>query len=104
MTAFAAALGVLFMDPNLSVAAVYRAGGTGNGVPVRIVRSSPDDIVEFGGGSFVVGTVIIDIRVADAPAPARGDTVTIGAVSYLINGAPRRDPEQLYWRCVAVPT
>lgn len=50
MTAFAAAIGVLFGDPNLSVEALYRSGGDGEAHPVRIMRRAPDSIGDFGSG------------------------------------------------------
>jgi hypothetical protein len=44
LSAFAAAKDVLAADPNLGTDAVYRAGGTGSEVTLRIVRASPDRI------------------------------------------------------------
>ena len=77
-TAFAAAIDVLFADPNLAIDAVYRAGGADPGVPVRVILRRPDRIGEFGETRIVAETVVIDVRVSDVAAPAEGDTIEAG--------------------------
>lgn len=44
MNAFAAAIDLLFEDPNMAVDALYRAGGAGSGTPVRVIRKAPDQL------------------------------------------------------------
>jgi hypothetical protein len=97
VTAFAAALDALFADPNLSVAATWRPGGTGAGAPVRVVRPSPDRITSFGESRYVTDAVHLEIRVADAPTLARGDLIEIAGESLEIIGEPMRDRERLLW-------
>ncbi len=97
MTAFAAATSALFRDPNIAVDAVYRPGGTGAGVSIRVVFSSPDQLAAFGEGRFVTDTVLIAVCVADAPDLAESDTVEINGTLYTIRGAPIRDADRLVW-------
>lgn len=101
MTAFAAALDALFADPNLSVAAIWRTGGTGAGVPVRVVRLSPDRITSFGESRFVTDAVHFEVRVAEAPTLARGDAIEIAGEAFEIIGEPLRDRDQLLWTAEA---
>jgi hypothetical protein len=97
VTAFAAATSALFRDPNIAVDAVYRPGGTGAGVSIRVVFSSPDQLAAFGEGRFVTDTVLIAVCVADAPDLAESDTVEINGTLYTIRGAPIRDADRLVW-------
>jgi hypothetical protein len=103
MTAFADALGALFSDPNLSVAALWKSGGVGAGVPVRIVLKQPDQLVNFGLSRAIVATTLIDVRVADVASPHKGDVVVIGGVGYEILADPRIDTLRLKWECEAAP-
>jgi len=63
MSAFAAALGALFGDPNIGRDAVYIADG-GAPVLVRVVARRADDITEFGDAHLWSVTPRIDLRVA----------------------------------------
>ena len=100
MTAFAASVDVLFGDPNLALDAIYRDGGAGAGVPVRVVRRAPDAVTNFGDGRFVTDTVLIDVRTKEA-RPARGDTFEIGPETFEVISEPVRDSERLIWTCEA---
>ena len=97
MTAFAIAATAMFRDPNIAVDAVYRPGGTGAGVSIRVVFSSPDQLAAFGEGRFVTDTVLIAVCVADAPDLAESDTVEINGTLYTLRGAPIRDADRLVW-------
>ena len=101
MTAFAAALGAIFADPNLSIGAVYRAGGAGEGTPVRVMRRAPDSITDFGTGRFVTSSLRIDVLMADVAQLAAGDTFEIGAELLEVRGEPMRDTEHLVWTAEA---
>ena len=101
MTAFAIAATAMFRDPNIAVDALYRPGGTGAGVSIRVVFSSPDQLAAFGEGRFVTDTVLIAVRVADAPDLAESDTVEIEGTLYTIRGAPVRDADRLVWSAEA---
>ena len=43
------------------------------------------------------GPLMVDVRVADLPAPRPGDVIVIGADSHVIQGEPLRDRERLIW-------
>lgn len=101
MTAFAAALDALFADPNLSVAATWRPGGTGAGVPLRVIQLSPDRIAGFGESRFVTDAVHFELRVADAPELARGDVIETDGEAFEIIGEPLRDRDRLLWTAEA---
>ncbi|MFN9090936.1 MAG: hypothetical protein ACK5V0_05405 [Alphaproteobacteria bacterium] len=101
MTAFTAATAALFRDRNMAVDALYRPGGIGVGVPVRVIRSAPDSLAQFGEGRFVTDTVLIAVRVADAPGLGPGDTFEIEGTLHTIRGAPVRDADRLVWSAEA---
>ena len=102
MTAFAAAVAVLFRDPNLAANALWRPGGSGAPVALRVIRRAPDAEVGFGEARARVRSVILQLRVADAPALAAQDTVEAFGALYRIQGAPERDAHRLIWTAEAV--
>ena len=97
MTAFAAALDVLFADPNLGVDAVFRAGGAGPGDPIRVIVRQPDRIGTFGETRIAATTTTVDLRVAEVAAPAPGDAIEVYGTVYMIQGEPIRDAARLLW-------
>jgi len=102
-TVFGAAIDALFRDANIARDALWRAGGLGGGVPVRVVWRAPDTVAEFGGGRFVTATRFLDVRTKDVPALAQGDTFAIGSDEYFVQGDPRRDDEGLIWSAEVRP-
>lgn len=101
MTAFAAAIDTLFADPTLARDALWRAGGTGDGTAVRVIRKRPDQVVGFGDSRAVLPTVLIDVRQSEVPSPAAGDTVAIESETFGIIATPVSDTERLIWTCEA---
>jgi len=97
MTAFAIAMNVIFADRNMAVDALWLAGGIGLGVPVRVIRKSPDEITPFGAGRILTETTMLDARVADMPTPTPGDLIRIGAEDFILQGEPKLDRERLIW-------
>jgi hypothetical protein len=102
MSAFTSAIDALFADPNLGEDALWKAGGVGAGVAVRIIRKSPDRMAEFGESRAVLPTIGIDIRRSQAAAITEGDLIEIGAEAYRIIGEPMGDPLGLVSACEAV--
>ena len=96
MSAFAAAVGALFADPNIGRDAVYTAGG-GAPILVRIVARRADTVTDFGDARLWSETTRIDLRVAEVPAPRPGDRIEIEGEAFLIQGEPVRDRERLVW-------
>jgi len=100
--AFTSAIDALFADPNIGEDALWKAGGAGAGLAVRIIRKSPDRMAEFGDSRAVLPTVGIDIRRSQAAAITEGDLILIGSESYRIIGEPMGDALGLVLACGAV--
>ena len=96
MSAFAAAIGALFADPNIGRDAVYIADG-GAPVLLRVVARRADAITDFGDARLWSETTRIDLLVAEVPAPRPGDRIEIDGEDFLIQGEPVRDRERLVW-------
>jgi hypothetical protein len=101
MNAIELAIEALFADPHLSRDALWRAGGTGDGTAVRVIRKRPDQVVGFGDSRAVLTTVLIDVRQSEVPSPAEGDMVEIEAETFAIIATPIGDTERLIWTCEA---
>ena len=101
MSAFASAVDALFADPNLGEDALWKAGGIGAGVAVRIIRKSPDRMAEFGDSRAVLPTIGIDIRRSQSATITEGDLILIGAETYRIIGEPMGDALGLVSACEA---
>ena len=97
MNAFTTAMNVIFADPHMAVDAIWFAGGTGPGVPIRVIRKSPDEITPFGAGRILTETTQLDARIAAMPTPAPGDLIRIGLEDFLLQGEPKLDRERLIW-------
>jgi hypothetical protein len=96
MSAFAAAVGALFADPNIGRDAVYTPEG-GAPVPVRVVARRADAVSDFGDARLWSETTRIDLRVAEVPSPRPGDRIEIAGDAFLIQGEPVRDRARLVW-------
>ena len=96
MTAFAAAIGMLFADPNIGAEAIYTSDG-GAPMLVRVVARRADAVREFGDARLWSETTRIDLRVAEVPNPRPGDRIEINTEAFLIPGEPVRDRERLVW-------
>lgn len=96
MSAFAAAVDLLFTDQNIGREAVYTSEG-GAPVLVRLVARRADAITDFGDARLWSETTRIDLRVAEVPAPRPGDRLEIDGEAFLIQGEPVRDRERLVW-------
>jgi hypothetical protein len=97
LTAFDLATNSLFADQNLAVDAFLRLGGTGPTQAIRVIRAMPDRFASFGEGRFVVDTVLLNVRLADAPVLSAGDTLEIAGQLHEIQGTPTRDSDRLVW-------
>ena len=100
-SAFAGVVDAMFRDLNVAEAALWRAGGTGAGVSVRVIRKRPDEIVSFGSSRAILSTVIVAVRGSEVVSPASGDTVQIDTALFDIIAQPRRDSLGLVWDCEA---
>jgi hypothetical protein len=96
MSAFAAAVGALFADPNIGVEAHYTPDG-GTPVLVRVVMRRADEITGFGDARLWSETTRVDLRVAEVPNPRPGERIEINSEAFVIQGEPVRDRERLVW-------
>ena len=96
MSAFAAAVGALFADPNIGRDAVYIADGVAP-VLVRVVARRADAVTDFGDARLWSETTRIDLRVAEVPRRRSADRTRIDGDAFLRQGGPVRDRERLVW-------
>ncbi len=97
MNAFADAMAVLVADPNLGAEAVYRQGGTGTPVVLRVLRSSPDRVADAFGTEILSTTDILSVAIAQLPDLAAGDSFAIGP-DLLTATHAERDASSTAWR------
>ena len=102
MSAFTDALGVLFLDANLSVE-IWHRDSEGQFTRARGILRRPDEITEFGSARLMSDTTRIDVRAADIPAPRPQEQILIGNETFLIQSEPRRDRERLIWTIELTP-
>lgn len=92
-----AAIDDLFTDPVLARVALWRPGGDGDGVPVRVIDRRPDQVVDFSGARIATATTLFDVRVAEAADLAEGDTIEVEGEVLVVRGVPLRDSARLVW-------
>lgn len=97
MTAFDALVGALFADPNLSLPALWRAGGTAPAVSIRLLWRNPDEIVASGERRFVATGRMAEVRISEAPTLVAGDTIAIGSDVMAVLSPPETDDDRLVW-------
>ena len=102
MNAFADALGMLFLDANLSVE-IWHRDGEGQFTRARGILRRPDELTSFGAARLMSDTTRIDVRVAEIPAPRPQEQILIGEETFLIQGEPQRDRERLVWTLELTP-
>jgi hypothetical protein len=103
MTAFSAAIDAIFADPNMAADALYRPARSSIDTPCRVILSLPDADTDYGAGSVVSDTQMIDVRVSEVAAPTAGDRFTVNGEALVVQGEPMRDRMRLVWKCEAVP-
>jgi len=95
------ATAALFRDPNFAQDALWRSGGGGVPVAVRVMLRRPDAVTDFGEGRFFTDSVMIDVECAALGALAPGDTFEIAGVIYEVRGEPLRDALRHVWKAEA---
>ncbi len=86
MSAFDSAMAALLADPHLGVDALYRVGGTGNPVALRVLRTSPDRIasgfdteMDFSPTGPATATIKVIAQGSARGATSSGGTPTTAA-------------------------
>ena len=102
MTAFLAALDLLFADLNLAHEAWYR-DSEGQFTRIRIILRRNDDVTAFGAARLGSDTCRFDVRVSELPAPRPDEQILLGEETFLIQGEPLRDRDRLVWTIEATP-
>jgi len=97
VNAFADATAALVADPNLGAGAVYRQGGTGPAIPIRVLRSSPDRVADAFGTEILSATDILSVAIAQLPDLAAGDSFALGPDLLTVTHA-ERDAAGIAWR------
>ena len=93
---FAAADAVIFAK--FGVAATWKAAGTGPDVACTVVRERPSVEAVAYGGSMLRDAQVVSVRGTEVAAPAKDDTVTIGAEVLRVR-AVRQDSQALIFIC-----
>lgn len=101
MDALTGAVDAVFADPNQARDGIWRAGGIGAPLPVRVIVARPDERADFGAARVLSDSVVLRLRVAQVPDLAAGDTVLSEAVLYRVAGEPARDAHRRLWRAEA---
>ncbi len=89
--------------------ALWRAGGAGNGIPVRVIRKSPEAIVGLQGNQFDLDAMLLDVRLSEIASPAKGDTVQffdeegLPGETVIVTGKSRIDGSKLVRTCEVSP-
>jgi len=97
MSAFEGAMAALLADPHLGVDALYRAGGTGNPVALRVLRTAPDRITSGFDTEIIGASDILSLPIALLPDLAPGDSFAIGGDLLTVSHATR-DGSGTAWR------
>ena len=97
MNAFADAMATLAADPNIGVDAVYRQGGSGPPISLRVLRSSPDRVADAFGTEILSATDILSVAITVLPDLAAGDSFAVGADLLTVTHA-ERDASGTAWR------
>jgi hypothetical protein len=96
MSAFQEMIDALFSNSSLARDVLYTPVA-GTPKTIRAVIKSPDRIVDVRDIAIHTPTLVVDVRVSDVPDPGEGDTLTIGTLTYVVQGEPARDAENLIW-------
>lgn len=98
---FTAAINAIFEGP-LGTDALY-VPAAGLPVPVRVIRKSPDKVIDFGRTDVAAETNIFELRVSEVADPREADRLEMGAggpaaEAFEVQGEPTRDdPDRLVW-------
>ena len=87
MSIFTEATDDLFSDENMARPAIYRVGGSGPQLTIRVIFSVPVRDVAFGNSGVAAREIIARVRLSEIAVPKRGDTLQINATTYKVEQA-----------------
>ena len=87
MSIFADATDDLFSDENMACPAIYRVGGSGPQLPIRVIFSAPVRDQAFGNSGVAAREITARVRLSEIAGPKRGDTLQIDAITYKVEQA-----------------
>ena len=61
MSVFDTAVQALFRDPNITEGALWRPGGVGAGIAIRIIRTRPQAEFDIGGVKLLQDPFLFDV-------------------------------------------
>lgn len=97
MNAISDAIDVAFNDDNIAANGLYKVGGSGAGVTVRVIKKSPDQDTGLLLTGGVVPVISADVRTSEVITATEGDTLTLDGTEYVIS-KPMRDARGLIWK------
>jgi hypothetical protein len=74
----------LFSDENMASPAIYRVGGSGPQLTIRVIFSVQVRDMPFGNSGVAAREIIARVRLSEIAVPKRGDTLQIDATTYRI--------------------
>ena len=98
MSVFDTAVQAFFRDPNITEGAIWRTGGLGAGLAIRIIRTRPQAEFDVGGVKLVQDPVLFDVPAGMAPTIAENDTIEAGGALFKIQSPPVRSMDGRIWR------
>ncbi|MCC3862590.1 head-tail joining protein [Pseudemcibacter aquimaris] len=81
----------------LAVDATYQPA-VGDPIPCKAVLKIPDQIYDFRETQIHTASQMAELLVSVVPNPQVGDGLTVGSVSYSIQGEPQKDQHGLIWK------
>jgi hypothetical protein len=83
--------------------ALWKVGGSGDGIPCKIILARPDVVERFGDERALLPTVMLKVRSNEIATAAQGDSVMVGSDTFTIIAEPLMDKYRLVWACEAAP-
>jgi hypothetical protein len=97
MSVFNIAIHILFKDMNLTVEALFSPLQGGSKI-IRVITHSPDHYQNVGLSVIESPSLILEVQVSDCPIVSQGDQFSLESGTYTVQGEPRRDAEDLFWK------
>mgnify|MGYP001550050087 CR=1 FL=1 len=83
--------------------ALWKVGGSGDGVPCKIILARPDVVERFGDERALLPTVMLKVRSNEIATPAHGDSVIVWNDAFTIIAERLMDKYRLVCTCEASP-